>query len=112
MHFIPVGIFRHIEFARSTVLMNIILSSLIKILYNFKVLLKAVVTNVSAISIIILINVQFRKYCPRLVPSHYTCNMVFSKQGFTQIIRHVSNLYFIYDAKTMNIFMSKYHEQV
>src|SRR5215212_4135751 len=99
------------KFTRSTVLMNIRLSSLIKILYNFKVLLKAVVTNVSTIRIIIFIDVQFRKYCPRLVPSHYTCSMVFSKQGFTQIIRHVSNLHLLYNTKTMNIFMSKYHEQ-
>src|ERR687886_1844437 len=95
-----------------SLLMYIRLGSLIKIFYNFEVLLKAVVTNISAISIIVLINVQFRKYCPRLVPSHYTCNMVFAKQGITQIVRHVSNLYFIYDTKTMNVFMSKYHEQV
>src|ERR671938_579137 len=95
----------------TTILINIRLSSLIKILYNFKGLLKAVVTNISAISTI-LIKVQFRKYGPRLVSSHFTCNVVFSKHRPTQIIRHVSNLQLLYNTKTMKIFVSKYHEEV
>ena len=46
--------------------MNIGLSSFIKILYNFKALLKAVNTISTIIIIIILIQVQLRKYSPRL----------------------------------------------